>query len=94
MLPNELQVIIGAVVLWLCVNGLKGFSELLGKDLSGWATVVAAIVTATAIFFFNQILAVVPAGQAQQFVAAALNLLVLLLGGLGIKRFEVKTLRK
>lgn len=92
-LPNELQVLIGIVVLFLVVNGLKGISELLGRDLSGWGTIIAGIITATVIFFINQILAVVPV-SAQPIVQAILNLLVLLLGGIGLKRLEVKTFRK
>lgn len=92
-LPNELQVLIGMVVFFLVVNGLKALSELLGRDLTGWGTIIVGILTATVIFFFNQILAAVPASS-QPIVQAILNLLVLLLGGMGIKRFEVKTLRR
>lgn len=92
-LPNELQALVGIVVLFLVVNGLKGLSELLGRDLTGWGTIIAGIIAATVIFFINQILAVVPAAQ-QPIVEAFLNFLVLLLGAVGLKRFELKTLRK
>lgn len=92
-LPNELQALIGALVVWLVVNGLKALSEMLGRDLNGWATVVAAILTATVVFFINQILAQVPASQ-QPILQAFFSLLILLLGSMGIKRFEVKTLRR
>lgn len=91
-LPNELIVVINAIVLFLVVNGLKALSELIGKDLSGWGTVVAGVLAATFVFFLNQILALVPAGQ-QALIAAIFNVLILLLGAMGLKRLEVKSLR-
>lgn len=90
-LPAELQTIVGALVLWLVVNGLKSASEWFGRDLNGWATVIVTVVTATVIFFLNQILAQVPA-SAQPLVSTILQLLVLLFAGVGIKRLEVKAL--
>lgn len=88
-LPNELMMLINLVVLFLVVNGLKALSELTGKDLSGWATVVAAVIAATIIFFLNQILALAPT-SAQPIISAVFNIIILLLGAMGVKRVEVK----
>lgn len=86
-LPNELQVAIAALVLFLVVNGLKELAHLTGRDLTGWATVIAGVISATVIFFLNQILALLPA-SAQPLVQTIFTLLILLLGAMGIKRVE------
>jgi hypothetical protein len=91
-LPNELVMLVNLVVLYLIVNGLKALSELLGKDLSGWGTILAGAIAATVVFFANQLLALAPA-DAQPIINAIFQLIVILLGAIGVKRFEVKTLR-
>ena len=88
-LPHALETLIGLVVLFLVVNGLKALSELVGKDLSGWTTIVVGIIVATIIFFLNQVLALAPV-EAQPIIAAIFNVIVLLLGSMGIKRVETK----
>jgi hypothetical protein len=86
-IPAELQALLGMVILFLVVNGLKGLSELLGKDLSGCATIIAGILTATFLFFMQQIIAAVPLNY-QPIINSVFSLLVLILSAMGFKRME------
>ncbi len=88
VLPDPLQLVIGAAITFLVVNGLKDFSNFVGQDLSGWGTVIAAGVTAIVVFAINTLLQVAvtidPALVPR--VDAVFQILVILLGAMGFKR--------
>ena len=91
MLPNEIQVLIAAVVIFVVTAGLKSLSALVGKDLSGYGAALAALIVASFVLFFNGFIAILPAGW-QAIVAQVLQLLVLFIGAAGVhstaKRFS------
>lgn len=82
-LPTELQALIAAGVGYLVTQGLKSLSKLLGTDLSGWGSVIAASVVTTLVYFFNALLSAVPANAAPS-LAIGLTLLVSILGAFGV----------
>lgn len=92
-LPNELIVLItaavGGGVTWLVVEGFKGLSEALGKDLSTFAKVAAGIIAAasvgTIIALANAALGFVPV-EYQPLAAQILGLIVMVFGAMGIQR--------
>ncbi len=88
MLPDPVQLVIGAAVTFLVVNGLKDFSNFVGRDLSGWGTIVAAGITAIVVFSINTLLqvAVTIDPSLVPRVNAFLQILVILLGAMGFKR--------
>lgn len=95
-IPDPINALIAGLVLFLVVNGLKALSELLGRDLSGWGTIVAAGLTLIVSFNLSVILGVISSiggPQAASFITGLLQALVILLGGMGVKRFETRTLR-
>src|SRR5512143_3985136 len=59
MLPEVVQLAIGALVTYLVVNGLKEVSEWTGRDLSGNTAVIAVAVTGIVVFTVNTILSTV-----------------------------------
>jgi hypothetical protein len=93
VLPNELVVLItafvGGAITWLVVEGFKGFSEALGKDLSTFAKVAAGIISASAvtaiIALANAALGFVPV-EYQPLAAQILSLIVMVFGAMGIQR--------
>lgn len=96
-LPHELVVLItafvGGGITWLVVEGFKGISEALGKDLSTFAKVAAGIVSAAAVSsvvaLANAALGFVPA-EYQQITAQILGLIVMVFGAMGIQRQKAK----
>lgn len=92
-LPNELIVLItafvGGAVTWLVVEGFKGLSEALGKDLSTFAKVAAGIISASAvgtiIALTNAALGFIPV-EYQPIAAQVLSLIVMVFGAMGIQR--------
>jgi len=92
-LPNELVVLLtgllGAGVTWLVVEGFKGLSEALKVDLSKFATIAAAIVSAsvvgTVVALLNAALSFVPV-EYQPIVGQVLALLVMIFSAFGIQR--------
>lgn len=92
-LPQELVVLItafvGGGVTWLVVEGFKGFSEAIGKDLSTFAKVAAGIVSASVVTAIvalaNAALSFVPV-EYQPLAAQVLSLIVMVFGAMGIQR--------
>ena len=89
----ELQLIVGVIVLYLVVNGEKAISEVLKRPLSGKATIVASVLTATVIFGINSVIDVLPP-EWMPMLNTVFQLLVLVLGAAGTKRFEKVAIRK
>ncbi len=87
-LPDPIQLVIGAAITFLVVNGLKDFSSFVGQDLSGWSTVVAAGITAVVVFAINTLLqvAVTIDPSLVPKLNAFFQILVILLGAMGFKR--------
>ncbi len=86
MLPDILNLVIGSFVTFLVVAGLKDFGTFIGRDLSGWGTLIAAAVTAIVIFTINTLLAVVVQidPSMQRWIDLVLQFLVMLLGAMGV----------
>jgi len=82
-IPVDLEGIIKLVVIFLVTAGLKSVSSRIGKDLTGWAAMIAASITSAVILFFNALLSAVPA-NVQPSVTVALTLLVTILGAFGV----------
>jgi len=82
-LPVDFEGIISLVVIFVVTAGLKSVSSKLGKDLTGWAAMIAASITSAVVLFFNALLSAVPE-PAQASVAVALTLLVTILGAFGV----------
>ena len=85
MIPDQLTIILGVFIVFVVTEGLKAFGDLIGKDLSGYATALAALVTATIVFFFNGLIGLLPAAW-QTIVAQIFQLLILFLGAGGLWR--------
>jgi hypothetical protein len=82
-MPVDLEGLIQLGLIFLVTAGLKSLSSKLGKDLTGWAAMIAASLTSAVILFFNALLSAVPE-PAQASVAVALTLLVTILGAFGV----------
>lgn len=80
--PNEIQLLLAAGVGFLVTNGLKSLSQLLGKDISGWAAAITASVVTGIVAFANSLLSAVPAAN-QETVVILFTLLVSILGAFG-----------
>lgn len=83
-LPVELEDLVKIVIGLLVAQGLKSLSNLLGKDISGWAAVITASLASGVIFFFNALLSTVPE-LARPSVAVGLTFLVTILATFGLK---------
>ncbi len=90
VLPDPVELVIGAAITFLVVNGLKDFSNFVGQDLSGWGTVIAAGATAIVVFSINTMLqvAVTIDPSLAPKVTAFFQILVILLGAMGFKRMQ------
>ncbi len=90
VLPDAVQLVIGAAVTFLVVAGLKDFLQFTGHDLTGWGTVIAAAVTATIIFAINMAIqvAVTIDPSLVPKINAFFQILVVLLGAMGFKRLQ------
>ncbi len=90
MLPDIVQLALGALVTYLVVNGLKEVSQWTGRDLGGSAAVIAAAATAIVVFSINTILSTVVQLNPQLVgqIDGILQVLAVLLGAIGFKRTE------
>lgn len=92
MLPQIVDVAIGALITYLVVNGLKAMSEYFERDLTGNVTLVAAAITAIVVFAINTLLSLVvqidPSTQSR--IDALIQIIVIILGAMGAKRVENK----
>jgi hypothetical protein len=90
VLPDAVQLVIGAAVTFLVVAGLKDFLQFTGHDLTGWGTVIAAAATATIIFAINMAIqvAVTIDPSLVPKINAFFQILVILLGAMGFKRLQ------
>ena len=78
VLPIEVK----ALLTYLITQGVKAFLSLFGKDISGGASAITAVVVGSVLFFIEGILELVPA----EFIPVAesgLALLAVILGSFG-----------
>ncbi len=87
-LPDVLKVAISLAILFLVVNGLKELSNLIGRDLSGSSAAIAAALTAVVLFAIDTFLelAVTINPGLVPWISAVFQVLVTLLGAMGVKR--------
>lgn len=90
-IPDVLQGLFAAGVLYLVTEGLKVVGSWFGKDLSGSASAISSALVAAIMVFANQLLALIPEAYAP-VVEQALSLVVLILTASGLFR-TVKKLR-
>ncbi len=86
MLPDQISLAIGMLVTFLVVAGLKDFGRFIGRDLSGWGTVIAGAATVIVVFTINTVLATIVQldPNAIRVIDLVLQLIVLLLGAMGV----------
>ena len=84
-LPVELQTIVALFIGYLVTEGLKVIGSWFGKDLGGLAAGITAGVVASAVVFFNGLLALVPV-EYQPITTQLLGLVVVLVGMFGVHR--------
>lgn len=82
-IPDALVVFIAAGVTYLVTQGVKAVARVFGRDISGKAAVVAALITQCILVFGNGLLASA-SPQNQQLAATVFSLIVLTLGAAGI----------
>lgn len=90
VVPDAVQLVIGAAVTFLVVAGLKDFMQFTGHDLTGWGTVIAAAVTATIVFAINtaiQVAVTIDPSLAPK-INALFEIFVIVLGAMGFKRLQ------
>ena len=80
---NGLPIEIKALLTYLITQGAKALLVLFGKDFSGFASAITAVVIGSVLFFADGILALIPV-EYQDTVGAALALIVSLLSAFGI----------
>lgn len=88
-MPEQIVLFLSALVTAIVVEGLKALSNAFGKDLTGYATVVAAVIVSIVVFSFNTIVAALPKDW-QASVAAFLALVLTFLGAGGLWRVASK----
>ena len=59
-IPVELQVIIIGFLTMILTQGLKALANLVGKDFSGWASALVAVVVAASVLFIQGLVGMVP----------------------------------
>ena len=83
VIPAELRVVLVGFVTYLLTQGLKALAGLLGKDFSGWAAAVVAIVVGSIMFFLDGIVASIPV-EYHDVVAGAFGLIIAVLSAFGV----------
>lgn len=86
MLPVVLQLLLSGLVTALVTEGLKALSTVIGRDLTGKATVVASIIVGVVIFTFETIVAALPK-EWQNVVQQFIQLILAILTAGGMWRF-------
>lgn len=84
-IPDALKLAIGVLVLAVVMAGLQAVFETFGLELRGFGAGIAATVTAFAILQLQAVIDVIPV-EYDQLISIALNVLVVILGGLGVLR--------
>ena len=82
---NFLNSVLNVVILFVVVEGLKEVSNLLGKDLTGYATAITAAFVAAIISSINWLVTLIPV-EYTPAVNGFFAFLVVLLGAYGIRR--------
>lgn len=85
VIPDELKVVIVGALTFLVTEGLKVVGSWFGRDLSGSAAGIAALLSGAVLLFADSLLALVPAEYAAT-VGAIFALAVTLLSSFGIHK--------
>jgi hypothetical protein len=85
--------IVQAFLIYLIVQGLKGLGKVLGFDVSGWASVAAAVLVGAIVAFWSGLVAALPPAW-QEVANAFMALAAAILAASGfhytLKQFAIK----
>jgi hypothetical protein len=85
VVPDALNKIFAALIFAAVMAGLQWLFEIFGVDLTGFGADIAAVLSAFLIAQLQGFINIIPA-QYDQIVTIALNILVVVLGGMGTLR--------
>lgn len=85
VLPDALKLALGALILAAVTVGLQVVFDSVGLDLRGVGAAIAVVVSGFAVAQLQSLIDVIPS-QYDQLVTIVLNVLVVILGGLGTLR--------
>ena len=90
-LPQELVLLLESTIVFLVTQALKALGGVFKQDITGWAAVIAAGLVSAVVALLNGVLGLIPENWGP-IAATVLNLIVLLLGSMGVyglyKRFK------
>lgn len=84
-LPDALKLALGVLILAVVMAGLQAVFETFGLDLRGFGAGLAATATSFAILQLQGVIDIIPV-EYDQILTIVLNVLVVILGGLGVLR--------
>lgn len=84
-LPDALKLAVGALILAVVLAGLQAVFETFGLDLRGFGAALAATITGFALLQLQGVIDLIPT-QYDQLLSIVLNVLVVILGGVGVLR--------
>jgi hypothetical protein len=86
---NFLNTVLTVAILFVVVEGLKEVSNLLGKDLTGFATAITAALVGAVLTSLQWLVTLIPEAYAPA-ISGFFAFLVVLLGAYGVRRLVVK----
>jgi len=89
-LPPELVLLLETGIIFVVTQVLKALGGAVGQDITGWAAVITAGLLSAATAFLNGGLGLIPEIWGP-VATTVLNLIVLLLGSMGVYGFYKRT---
>lgn len=86
-LPEKAELLIQMVIMFAVTGLLKWLGGLLGKDLSDWNAIIAGALVSAVVALINASLSAIPV-EWEQAAKLILDLIVILLGGMGLYGFK------
>lgn len=91
-LPEKLILLIEMAIMFAVTGFLKWLGGVVNKDLSDWNAIIAGAVVSAAVALINALLSTIPIAW-EQAATLILELIVVLLGGMGLYGFKKQITR-